>query len=104
MSWEALDFTPPRESYEGFKFSVASTLCLIFGLLSGVFIIEHCLRPTNISEALTPLPDSWTILYHYLLGYYFKTGMGALELLTIIFTFAGTFWLNIPKQYFVTQY
>jgi len=104
MSWQMLDFTPPRESYDGFKFSVARTLCVIFGLLSGVFIIEHCLRITNISEALTPLPDSWTILYHYVAGYYFKTGMGALELLVILVGFAATFWLNIPKQYFVTQY
>jgi selenocysteine lyase/cysteine desulfurase len=104
MSWQLLDFTPPRESYDGFKFSVARTLCLIFGLLSVVFIIEHCLRYTNFSEALTPLPDSWTILYHYVAGYYFKTGTGALELLVILAAFAATFWLNIPKQYFVTQY
>lgn len=103
MSLTSLRFRPPDQTYDGFKFRMARTLCLVFGFFSVLFLAKHVLVFQGIQ---TPrlLPESGQVIWNYLLAYYWKTWGGVRELLLILLGFAAIFWLNIPKQYFADRY
>jgi selenocysteine lyase/cysteine desulfurase len=103
MSWLGLRLTPPNESYEGFKFRMASMLCLVFGAFATLFILKHAVVIRGFHD-IGLLPEPFYIIRNYILGYYLKTASGAWELLLILAGFAAAFWLNLPKQYFAGRY
>src|SRR5260370_42691846 len=104
MSLIRLRFRPPDQTYDGFKFRMASILCLVFGFFSVLFFAKHGLV---FQDFLTPprlLPESVQVIWDYLRAYYWKTSYGAIEFALILLGFAAVFWLNIPKLIFVGHY
>src|SRR3954469_24795723 len=99
MSVVGLRFTPPQESYEGFQFRIATTMCAVFGLFSLAFLLKHVVV-WGPSGDIDLLPGALHVLGSYMLAYYFRTLGGTLELLVLLGSFAAVFWLNLPKQYF----
>jgi selenocysteine lyase/cysteine desulfurase len=102
MSSIGLRFTPPDESYDGFKFRIALTLALVFGFFTTLFFIKHVLVFHDYTVGL--LPEPFRVIWNYLLAYYWRTLAGALEMVMIIASFGAVFWLNLPKQYFAGRY
>ena len=102
MSMIGLRFTPPDESYDGFKFRIARTLASVFGFFTVVFFIKHVLVFHLGHPGL--LPEPFRVIWNYLLAYYLRTLAGALEGLSILAGFGAVFWLNLPKQYFAGRY
>jgi selenocysteine lyase/cysteine desulfurase len=102
MSLISLRFSPPVETYDGFKFRMASILCLVFGFFSMLFLAKHVLVFQGIHARLLPEPRQ--VIWNYLLAYYWKTLGGATEFVVILVGFAAVFWLNVPKQYFADRY
>jgi selenocysteine lyase/cysteine desulfurase len=102
MSTIGLDFTPPDESYDGFKFRIARTLALVFGYFTALFLIKHVLVFHDYTVGL--LPEPFHVIWNYLLAYYWRTSEGALEMVLIFASFGAVFWLNLPKQYFASRY
>jgi selenocysteine lyase/cysteine desulfurase len=102
MSTIGLRFTPPDESYDGFKFRIARTLALVFGFFTALFFIKHVLVFHDYTVGL--LPEPFHVIWNYLLAYYFRTAEGALEMVLILASFGAVFWLNLPKQYFAGRY
>ncbi|MBV9301625.1 MAG: aminotransferase class V-fold PLP-dependent enzyme [Acidobacteriaceae bacterium] len=103
MSLIALRFTPPDESYEGFKFRIARLLCIVFGFFTLLFFSKHVLV-YHAHHQLGLLPEPFRVIWAYLLAYYWRTSGGLLEMLLILAGFAAAFWLNLPKQYFADRY
>ena len=103
MSMIGLRFTPPDESYDGFKFRMARTLALVFGFFTAVFFIKHVLV-FQTDHTVGLLPEPFWIIWNYLLAYYSRTLAGALEGVSILASFGAVFWLNLPKQYFAGRY
>ncbi len=102
MSSIGLRFTPPDESYDGFKFWIALTLALVFGFFTTLFFIKHVLVFHDYRVGL--LPEPFRVIWNYLLAYYWRTMEGALEMVMIFASFGAVFWLNLPKQYFAGRY
>ena len=103
MSRIGLRFTPPDESYDGFKFRIARTLALVFGFFTAVFFIKHVLV-FHPDHTVGLLPEPFRVIWNYLLAYYSRTLAGALEGVSILAGFGAVFWLNLPKQYFAGRY
>jgi hypothetical protein len=103
MSTLVLRFTPPAESYEGFKFRMASILCLVFGFFGTLFFVRHVLV-FHSDRTVGVLPEPFHVIASYLLPYYCRTSLGVLELVLILGVFCAVFWLNLPKQYFAGHY
>jgi selenocysteine lyase/cysteine desulfurase len=105
MSTIGLRFTPPDESYEGFKFRMALIVCLVFGYLTALFFVKHVLvfHP-DPDHVVGLLPEPFHVIGNYMLAYYCRTSSGALELLLTLAGFGAVFWLNLPKQYFAGRY
>ncbi len=103
MSAIGLRFTPPDESYEGFKFRMARILCSVFGFFAALFFVKHVLV-FHTDHTVGVLPEPFRVIGNYLLAYYWRTSGGALELLLILLSFGAVFWLNLPKQYFADRY
>jgi selenocysteine lyase/cysteine desulfurase len=102
MSTIGLRFTPPDESYDGFKFRIALTLALVFSFFATLFFIKHVLVFHDYTVGL--LPEPFRVIWNYLLAYYWRTTAGALEMVVIFASFGAVFWLNLPKQYFAGRY
>jgi selenocysteine lyase/cysteine desulfurase len=103
MSTIGLRFTPPDESYDGFKFRIARTLALVFGFFTVLFFIKHVLVFQDYTVSL--LPEPFRVIWNYLLAYYWRTSVGrAAEMVLILASFGAVFWLNLPKQYFAGRY
>jgi selenocysteine lyase/cysteine desulfurase len=102
MSSIGLRFTPPDESYDGFKFRIALTMDLVFGFFTALFLIKHVLVFHDYTVSL--LPEPFRVIWNYLLAYYWRTLAGALEMVMIFASFGAVFWLNLPKQYFAGRY
>jgi selenocysteine lyase/cysteine desulfurase len=102
MSSIGLRFTPPDESYDGFKFRIALTLASVFGFFTTLFFVKHVLVFHDYTVSL--LPEPFRVIWNYLLAYYWRTLAGALEMLMIFASFGAVFWLNLPKQYFAGRY
>ena len=102
MSMIGLRFTPPDESYDGFKFRLAGTLAAVFGFFTVLFFIKHVLVVHDYTVGL--LPEPFRVIWNYLLAYYWSTSAGALEMVMILASFGAVFWLNLPKQYFAGRY
>ena len=102
MSTIGLRFTPPDESYDGFKFRIALTLTSVFGFFTALFFIKHVLVFHDYTVGL--LPEPFRVIWNYLLAYYLRTSAGALEMVMILTSFGAVFWLNLPKQYFAGRY
>jgi selenocysteine lyase/cysteine desulfurase len=103
MSMLVLRFTPPAESYEGFKFRMASILCLVFGFFGTLFFVKHVLV-FHSDHTVGLLPEPFHVIASYLLAYYCRTSLGVLELVLMLVVFGAVFWLNLPKQYFAGHY
>jgi selenocysteine lyase/cysteine desulfurase len=103
MSIIARRFTPPDESYDGFKFRLARTLAMVFGFFVAVFFVKHVLIFHSV-RAVSVLPEPFRVITDYLLEYYWRTLGGAIEMVSILVGFAAVFWLNLPKQYFAGRY
>ena len=102
MSSIGLRFTPPDESYDGFKFRIALTLASVFGFFTTLFFVKHVLVFHDYTVGL--LPEPFRVIWNYLLAYYWRTSAGALEMVMILASFGAVFWLNVPKQYFAGRY
>src|SRR5438067_8664959 len=96
-------FTPPDASYEGFKFRIASILCLVFGFFAAVFCVKHVLV-LHSDHSVSILPEPFHVIGNYLLAYYGRTPGGFLEVVMMLAGFVAVFWLNLPKQYFASRY
>ncbi len=103
MSTIGLRFTPPDESYEGFKFRIAGTLCVVFGFFTALFFVKHVLV-FHADHTAGILPEPFGVIGNYLRAYYAGTSSGALELVLILAGFGAIFWLNLAKQYFAGRY
>jgi selenocysteine lyase/cysteine desulfurase len=103
MSMLVLRFTPPAESYEGFKFRMASILCVVFGFFATLFFVRHVLV-FHSDYTVGVLPEPFRVIGNYLLAYYCRTSSGVLELVLMLAAFGAVFWLNLPKQYFAGHY
>jgi len=104
MSVIGLRFTPPNESYDGFKFRMARTVALVFGFFTALFFIKHVLLFHPEHKTVGLLPGAFYVIANYLLAYYWRTFWGVLELIIILAGFGAVFWLNLPKQYFAGRY
>ena len=102
MSSIGLRFTPPDESYDGFKFRIALTMASVFGFFTTLFFVKHVLVFHDYTVGL--LPEPFRVIWNYLLAYYWRTLAGALEMGMIFASFGAVFWLNLPKQYFAGRY
>ena len=102
MSSIGLRFTPPDESYDGFKFRIALTMASVFGFFTTLFFVKHVLVFHDYTVGL--LPEPFRVIWNYLLAYYWRTSAGALEMVMILTSFGAVFWLNLPKQYFAGRY
>ena len=102
MSTIGLRFTPPDESYDGFKFRIALTLALVFSFFATLFFVKHVLVFHDYTVGL--LPEPFRVIWNYLLAYYWRTSAGAVEMAVIFASFGAVFWLNLPKQYFAGRY
>jgi selenocysteine lyase/cysteine desulfurase len=103
MSIIVLRFTPPAESYEGFKFRMASILCVVFGFFATVLFVRHVVV-FHSDHTVGVLPEPFHVIENYLLAYYWRTWSGLLELMLMLAGFGAVFWLNLPKQYFAGNY
>src|SRR5947209_3780969 len=103
MSGIGLRFTPPDESYDGFKFRMASMLCMVFGFFAVIFLAKHVLI-FHSGYPVSLLPEPFQVIGTYLFAYYAGTSAGRLELLLIPGSFIAVFWLNLPKHYFAGRY
>ena len=102
MNSIGLRFTPPDESYDGFKFRIALTMASVFGFFTTLFLVKHVLVFHDYTVGL--LPEPFRVIWNYLLAYYWRTSAGALEMVMIFASFGAVFWLNLPKQYFAGRY
>ena len=99
----AMRFTPPDESYDGFKFRIALILCSVSGFFTALFFVKHALV-LHPNHTVGLLPEPFRVIGNYLWSYYWRTANGVLELLLTLGGFGAVFWLNLPKQYFAGRY